>query len=403
MEGELGRLAEKFDDMAATLQQREKERDLADKKLRDHAHQQTIVAALGQCALVINDLETLFTQGALMTGQMLAIEYTAVFERLADGRLLMLAGAGWKSGSIGQIYAFDDKESQPGFSAVTGEVSVVDDITVQTQFKLPPLLAAHGVVGGITAAIPTRGLPFGVLAVFSTQKRVFTPDEVQFLLSAANTIGMAAERRRAEAGMQRLASFVKENPNPTLEISANGSITYFNPAAESLAQAIGRTHPREILPPDVSEIAAVCVRTGSGRSNLETKIGDRTGLLVVSSGAIQQRGSLLRRRHHHSLEFGGAAAAGAKDGNRRPARGGRRARLQQHAHAIIRATRSCCCSGLTADSPAGPRWPRSEQAAERAADLTRQLLAFSRKTACSCGRSTCNEVVSRFEHDAPPD
>ena len=47
VEGELGQLAEKFDEMAAALQQRAQERDAAERKLRDHAHQQTIVAALG--------------------------------------------------------------------------------------------------------------------------------------------------------------------------------------------------------------------------------------------------------------------------------------------------------------------------------------------------------------------
>ena len=51
---------------------------------------------------------------------------------------------------------------------------------------------------------------------------------------------MASHRRRAESAMQKLASFVKENPNPALEISADGSITYFNGAAEKLAQSVGR-------------------------------------------------------------------------------------------------------------------------------------------------------------------
>jgi hypothetical protein len=69
---------------------------------------------------------------------------------------------------------------------------------------------------------------------------------------------------------------VKENPNPALEISADGSITYLNGAAEKLAQAVGRSHPGEILPPDVSDIAAVCLQSGASRSNLETKIGDHT-------------------------------------------------------------------------------------------------------------------------------
>ncbi len=378
VEGELGQLAEKFDEMAAALQQRARERDAAERKLRDHAHQQTIVAALGQCALVIHDLDALYTQGALMTGQMLAIEYSAVFERLADGRLLMLAGTGWKPGTVGQAFVFDDRTTQPGFSAITGEAAVVDDITLQSQFQLTPLLAAHGVVGGITAAIPTRGLPFGVLAVFTTRKRVFTPDEVQFLLSAANTIGMAAERRRAEVGMQKLASFVKENPNPALEISADGSITYLNGAAERLAQAVGRTHPREILPPEVSDIAAGCLQSGSSRSNLEIKIADRTISWsfhpVLTSRVVHCYGEDITTRlnleeqllQSQKMESIGQLAAGvAHDFNNMLTI------IQGHT------------SKLLMDPKLAPAVQDAtlavHGAAERAAGLTRQLLMFSRK------------------------
>jgi len=64
-----------------------------------------------------------------------------------------------------------------------------------------------------------------VLAVFSKCKRVFTPDEVQFLLTTANTIGMASERRRAEAAMEKLAAFAQLNPNPALEFAADGTLT----------------------------------------------------------------------------------------------------------------------------------------------------------------------------------
>ncbi len=198
-----------------------------------------------------------------------------------------------------------------------------NDVAEQTRFKLPPFLAEHGVVSGVTAAIPTRGRPFGVLAVFSKCKRVFTPDEIQFLLSAANTIGMAAERRQAEAAMQKLAAFVKENPNPALEMTADGAITYFNAAAEKLTQAVGRAHPGEILPANVGEIAAGCLQSGASRANQEIKIGDHTHFLVVSSGAVQQRGALLRRGHHHAFEPGGTAFAIAKNGIHRPARGRR--------------------------------------------------------------------------------
>ena len=395
VDGELGQLAEKFDEMAAALQQRARERDAAEKKFRDQAHQQTIVAALGQCALVISDLETLFTQGAMMSGQMLAIEYSAVFERVADGRLIMLAGTGWKPGTVRLAYAFDEKNTQLGFSASTGEVSVVDDISTQTQFVLPPLLAAHGVAGGITAAIPTRTTPFGVLAVFTTRKRVFTPDEVQFLLSAANTIGMAAERRRAESGMQKLASFVKENPNPALEIAADGSITFLNGAAEKLAQAVGRAHPREILPPDVSEIAANCLQSGLGRANLETQIGDRTiswsfhpvlsirivhcyGEDITSRLNLEQQ--LLQSQKMESI--GQLAAGVAHDFNNMLTI------IQGHT------------SKLLADQGLSPAVQDATLAvygaAERAAGLTRQLLMFSRRNIMQPRPLNLHEVVANL-------
>jgi signal transduction histidine kinase/CheY-like chemotaxis protein/HAMP domain-containing protein len=394
-EGELGQLAQKFDEMAAALQQRATERDAAERKLRDRAHQQTIVAALGQGALVITELETLFAQGALMAAQMLAIEYSAVFERLPDGRFLLLAGNGWKPDALHQVFSFSEPDSQVGFTALTGEVSVVDDISLQTQFKLPELLAACGVVGGITAAIPTRGVPFGVLAVFTTHKRVFTPDEVQFLLSAANTIGMAAERRRAEAAMQKLASFVKENPNPALEISADGSITYLNAAAENLAQAVGRAHPREILPPDVSDIAAGCLQSGASRANLETKIGDHTiswSFHPVASSKVVHcygedittrlslEGQLLQAQKMESI--GQLAAGVAHDFNNMLTI------IQGHT------------SKLLADPDLAPAVQDATLAvygaAERAAGLTRQLLMFSRKNIMQPRPLNLHEVVANL-------
>jgi len=394
-EGELGQLAEKFDELAAALQERARERDAAEHKLRDHAHQQTIVAALGQCALVINDLETLFAQGAIMSAQMLAVDYSAVFERLPDGRLLLLAGTGWKSGTIHQVFEFDEIGTQVGFSASTGEVSAVDDLAKQSRFQPTPLLEAHGIAGGITAAIPTRGSPFGVLAVFTTRPRVFTSDEVQFLLTAANTIGMAAERRRAEAGMQKLASFVKENPNPALEISADGSLTYLNAAAEKLVREVGRAHPREILPPDVGEIAGHCLRSGASRSNLETKIAERTISWsfhpVLSSRVVHCYGEDITARlslegqllQAQKMESVGQLAAGvAHDFNNMLTI------IQGHT------------SKLLMDPNLAPAVQDATLAvygaAERAAGLTRQLLMFSRRNIMQPRPLNLHEVVDNL-------
>jgi len=377
-EGELGLLAETFDGLAESLQQREMERDRAEKKLLDQAHQQTIVAALGQCALTNNDLNVLFTQGALLTSQMLMIEYAAVFQRLPDGRLLMLAGSGWKSDRIGQAMPFDETDSQAGFSAGTGEVTVIADYAAQTQFLPHPLLVEHGVVSGVTAAIPTRSRPFGVLAVFSTNRREFSSEEVQFLLAAANTIGMAAERKRAELALQQLAAFVKENPNPALELAADGAVNYFNAAAQQLALSNGKSHPREILPENFSEIAADCLQTGRSKADLETHIGKRTLAWslhpVPASRVVHCYGEEItdrlnleeQLRQSQKMDSIGQLAAGvAHDFN--------------NMLTIIQGQSSKLLTKTTLAPDDLDAVLTVYGAAERAAGLTRQLLMFTRK------------------------
>jgi len=378
VEGELGLLAEKFDGLAASLQQRETERDRAEQKLRDQAQQQTIVAALGQCALTNDDLDTLFEQGVMLAGQMLAVEYAAVFQRLPDGRLLLLAGAGWKSDTAGQALEFDRVDSQIGFSADTGEVAVVTDIAAHPQFRPHPLLAEHGVVSGVTAAIPSRGKPFGVLAVFSTRRREFSSEEIQFLLSAANTIGMAAERKHAELAMQKLAAFVKENPNPTFELDAGGTVNYFNAAAQKLAVEVGKSHPQEILPENFGEIAATCLQTGQSKVDLETRVGDRTFAWMLHPAAtgnvvhcygeeITSRLNLEEQlRQSQKMESIGQLAAGvAHDFNNMLTI------IQGHSSRLLAVPRLLPAVHDSVLAVYG--------AAERAAGLTRQLLMFTRK------------------------
>src|SRR5438445_7570447 len=101
--GELGQLARTFDAMAASLEQRVKEREQAEKTLLTRSLQQTVVSALGQFAFVSHDLPALFNQVVLLAAQTLEVEYCCVLELLPDGQTMLLrAGVGWKEGCVGQ-------------------------------------------------------------------------------------------------------------------------------------------------------------------------------------------------------------------------------------------------------------------------------------------------------------
>jgi methyl-accepting chemotaxis protein len=94
-EGELGQLAQKFDDMADALQKRQAERDDADRQLLNRAMMQAAVSAVGQCALTNKDLDVIYQQAIYRVAEMFGVEYAMLFQRLPDGQLHQLAVYGW--------------------------------------------------------------------------------------------------------------------------------------------------------------------------------------------------------------------------------------------------------------------------------------------------------------------
>ena len=65
------------------------------------------------------------------------------------------------------------------------------------------------------------------------------------------------DRRRAEAETERFVSFPRLNPNPVLEIDADGAVTFHNQAAISTLEKLGLpADPKAFLPGDLGEIQA---------------------------------------------------------------------------------------------------------------------------------------------------
>jgi two-component system cell cycle sensor histidine kinase/response regulator CckA len=168
------------------------------------------------------------------------------------------------------------------------------------------------------------------------------------------------------------------NPNAAMELNVNGTITYFNEAAQQLAASVSRNHPNEVLPPDINRIIRECLASGQSKVRLETKMEGRTFSWsvhpVLPSNVVHcyveditERLSLeAQLRQAQKMESIGQLAAGvAHDFNNMLTI------IQGHS------------SSLLAKPALPPEVVDSVQAvyfaAERAAGLTRQLLMFSRK------------------------
>lgn len=395
-EGEMGELARTFDGMAEKLEQRARQSEQAETNLLNRALQQTAVAALGQFALTGNDLNALLQQAVVLVSQTLDVEFCDILELSRQGDLLVLkAGTGWSPGCVGHATVGAERNSQSGYTLFSGEPVIVEDFSNEKRFQKPQLLEQHGIVCGVTVAISTRQLPFGVLGVHTTKPRQFTGDEVHFLLSVATSLGMAVERTRAEASLQKLAIFAQLNPNPAMELAADGTVTYFNDAALKLAFSVGKDHPRDVLPERVTEIIGRCLASGNSHPQMETKVAQRTlnwsfhpvdlsGVVHCYVEDITDRLNLeAQLRQSQKMESVGQLAAGvAHDFNNMLTI------IQGHA-------------GLLMAKAAGiPDKLESAQAiyfaAERAAALTRQLLMFSRRNVMQLGPLDLRQVLGNM-------
>ncbi len=393
---ELGDLARTFDDMAASLQQRIQERDEAEKRLLFRALQQTVVSALGEFALVSTDLQALLNQAVMLAAQSLEIEYCSLLELdLATNTLVVRAGVGWKQGTVGQTRINAESDTQAGYTMHAGEPVLVEDARVDKRFRMPLFLQEHGVVSSLTVAITGYGEAFGVLGVHTSRPRSFNEDEVHFLLSIGTVLAMAVARRQAEGQMEKLAAFARLNPNPAMELAADGSITYSNEAALRLARKVGLQTPRELLPANIAHLARTALSEEPGKLDLETQVHGRNlawSLHAVRNSRvvhayvedITERLNLQSQlRQSQKMECVGQLAAGvAHDFNNLLTI------MQGHAGMLL------------GKSVKTPELLEPAQAiffaAERAASLTRQLLMFSRKNVMQLKRLDFREVVSQM-------
>jgi signal transduction histidine kinase len=392
--GEFGDLAHTFDTMAAALEERAKEREQAEKILLNRSFQQTVVAALGQFAMMSDDVPALLNQAVMLVAQTLEVEFCHVLELQPGGKFLLLrAGIGWKDECLGKVLIPVNPQTESGFTLTAGQAVVINNLAAEKRFRSSALLADHGVVSGVTVAIAGHGQAFGILGAYTARQRTFTEDEVHFLFSLATMLAMAVERIRGEAELQKLAAFAQLNPNPALELNADGVVTYFNQAALNLARSVGQDDPRPILPANSHDIVRNCLEACQSKLNLQTLYQGRTlswSFHPVSASQVvhcyvqditDQLSLEAQLRQSQKMESIGQLAAGvAHDFNNMLTV------IQGH-------------SGIMLSKPSLPPdlldcAQAIYFASERAAGLTRQLLMFSRKNVMQPKRLDLRSVVS---------
>lgn len=161
--------------------------------------QQTAVAELGKAALSGQRVDDVFDLAVELIHEVLDVEYVKILHQPAlDEPLILVAGRGWNDNvSVGETTVSCDRNSQAGYTLMTAEPVLVQDLLNEERFTAPSLLVDHGVVSGMSVTIPGGERSYGVLGAHTSRYRRFTTDDGDFLRSMAHIIGSAVQGDRA--------------------------------------------------------------------------------------------------------------------------------------------------------------------------------------------------------------
>lgn len=161
------------------------------------ARQQKSLTHLGVLALSEMEMERWLQQAADTVVRTLGVDACAAMESQSCGKeLQVVACSGWNEDILG-CSMLGELESFAGYTLLNRTPMSVSDLAAETLFRAGPMLESHGMSSGMTCLVHDAGNGiWGVLGAFSREQREFTPDDMAYLQSVANTISLVVDRFR---------------------------------------------------------------------------------------------------------------------------------------------------------------------------------------------------------------
>lgn len=168
------------------------------------ARQQSAIADISCTALCTGPLVNLFQSTTERVAAAMDTEFALTLELLPDRRQARLvAGVGWKPGSVGSAIVDTNLESQAADALRFSEAVIVSNLREDAPSTGNSLLHDHGIVSGITIIIGPKREPWGIFGTYSVRQRAYSEEDAEFLKVVAGLLWAAIDRRRHDQMIQQ--------------------------------------------------------------------------------------------------------------------------------------------------------------------------------------------------------
>jgi len=247
-----------------------------------------LLARLGKLALSYTDLSTLMNEVVKVTVDALCVTYCKILELLPDADVFLIRACfGWKQELAGDVMISAGIDSQAGYTLLCNKPVIVDDFHSESRFNFSPKLYDYGIVSGISVIINGRDHPFGVLCAYTTKKRKFTEEDIQFIQAASDILSAAINRSYTEEALkqsQKDQQALLENVNIGFYRDTGDFEGHFLHANPAIARILGYDSVEDLMRVSLSEI----FRDPEDRKRLVNE--------MLQKGYIRDRELCLRKK-----------------------------------------------------------------------------------------------------------
>ncbi|PGF15704.1 PAS domain-containing sensor histidine kinase [Natrinema sp. CBA1119] len=209
-----------------------------DVDLHERLRRQEVIAELSQQALSRTDLDGLYRDATAAVAETLDTDYCVVLERVPDGNEgVCRAGVGCTAGAVGNATDVLNRDSRSAESHSAEGPVVVDDLCADERTSVPTSLTDLDLVSGISVPIGSGDEPWGILETYTTDQRVFTEFDTDFVGRVAGVLASAVENERAHAEREEVFGRISD---AFFALDEEWRFTYFNDRAHELINPEGR-------------------------------------------------------------------------------------------------------------------------------------------------------------------